>query len=82
MLHRHEKQKEEEERREEKKRREKKKEKKKMPLPFRNIYAAYGSSQSKGRIRTVAATLHHGHSKAGSEPHLGPTAQLMAMPYP
>ena len=28
--------------------------------------AAYGSSQARGRIRAVAASLHHSHSSAGS----------------
>ena len=28
-----------------------------------------GSFQAMGRIRAVAAGLHHSHSKAGSEPH-------------
>ena len=40
----------------------------------------YGRSQAKGRIRTVAAGLHHSHSNTGFEPHLQPTPQLMAMP--
>ena len=41
-----------------------------------------GSSQSRGGIRTAAASLHHSHSNAGSEPQLQPTPQLMAMPDP
>ena len=44
--------------------------------------AAYGSFQARGQIGTVAASLHYSHSKAGSEPHLQPTPQLMAMPDP
>ena len=35
-----------------------------------------------GLIRAVAAALHQSHSNARSEPHLGPTPQLMAMPDP
>ena len=40
---------------------------------------AYGDSQARGRIRAVAAGLHHSHSNMGSEPRLQPTPQLMAM---
>ena len=40
---------------------------------------AYGGSQARGLIEAVAACLHHSHSNAGSEPHLQPTPQLMAM---
>ena len=43
---------------------------------------AYGGSQARGLIRVVAASLHHIHSNAGSEPHLRPTPQLMATPDP
>ena len=42
--------------------------------------AAYGGSQARGRIRTVAASLRQSHSKAGSEPRLRTTPQLMATP--
>ena len=42
----------------------------------------YGGSQAKGRIRAVAASLHHSHSDAGSQPCLQPTPQLMATPDP
>ena len=41
--------------------------------------AAYGGSQSRSQIRGLAPGLCHSHSNAGSEPHLRPTAQLMAM---
>ena len=41
---------------------------------------AYGGSQARGRIRAVAAVLHQSHSDAGSELHLRPTPQLLAMP--
>ena len=40
---------------------------------------AYGSSQARGRTGAAAASLHHSHSNAGSEPRLQPTPQLMAM---
>ena len=43
---------------------------------FRAVPMAYGSSQARGRIRAVAASLYHNHSKARSEPHLQPTPQL------
>ena len=48
---------------------------------FRDTPTAYGGSQARGRIRAAAASLHHSHSNAGSEPHLQPTSQLMAMPF-
>ena len=38
----------------------------------------YGGSQARGQIGAVAASLQHTHSSTGSEPHLGPTPQLMA----
>uniref|UniRef100_A0A4X1UWI1 Exocyst complex component 7 n=1 Tax=Sus scrofa TaxID=9823 RepID=A0A4X1UWI1_PIG len=44
--------------------------------------AAHGGSQARGQIGAATAGLHHSHSHAGSEPHLGPTPQLMAMPDP
>ena len=43
---------------------------------------AYGGFQARGQIGAVAASLHHRHSNAGSEPHLQPTPQDMAMPDP
>ena len=43
---------------------------------------AYEGSQARGLIGAVAAGLHQSHSNAGSEPHLQPTPQLMAMPDP
>ena len=49
---------------------------------FRATPAAYGGSQARGPIGATAASLHHSHSHAGSEPHLPPTPQLMAMPVP
>ena len=41
---------------------------------------AYGGSQGRGRIGTVATGLRQSHSNTGSEPRLQPTLQLMAMP--
>ena len=49
---------------------------------FRAALSSYGGYQTRGRIGAVAAGLHHSHSNAGSEPCLGPTPQLMAMPEP
>ena len=43
---------------------------------------AYGSSQARGWIGAIAASLHHSHSNAGSGPCLWPTPQLMATPDP
>ena len=43
---------------------------------------AHGSSQARGQIGAAAAGLHQSHSKAGSEPRLQPTPQLMATPDP
>ena len=37
---------------------------------FRAAPAAYGSSQARDRMKATAASLHHGHSNTGSEPHL------------
>ena len=52
-------------------------------LPFLGpLPAAYGSSQARGLIGAVAASLRHSHSNARSEPCLRPTPQLMAMPDP
>ena len=34
--------------------------------------AAYGSSQTRGQIRAVAASLHHSHSNTRSSSHLQP----------
>ena len=45
---------------------------------LRAALAAYGGSQARGGIRTVAASLHHSHM--GSEPRLQPTPQLTATP--
>ena len=41
---------------------------------------AYGGSQARGLVGAIAASLHHSHSNAGSEPHLWPTPQLTATP--
>ena len=43
---------------------------------------ADGSSQDRGLIGAVAAGLCHSHSNTGSEPHLRPTLQIVAMPDP
>ena len=43
---------------------------------------AYGGSQTRGRIRAVATSLHQSHSNSGSELRLQPTPQLMATPDP
>ena len=53
-------------------------------LLFRAACAAYGSSQARGPIRTADVGLHHSDSNAGSELHLWPTSQLLAMldPWP
>ena len=42
----------------------------------------YGGSQARGRIGSVAASLHQSRSYAGSEQRLQPTPQLMAKPDP
>ena len=39
---------------------------------------AYRGSQARDPIRAIAASLHHSHSNAGSEPHLQPTRHLTA----
>ena len=41
--------------------------------------AVHGGSQARGRNGAVAASLHHSHSNAGSEPRLQPTLQPSAM---
>ena len=42
---------------------------------------AHGSSQARSQIG-AAAGLHHSHSNAVTESHLGPTPQLTATPDP
>ena len=49
-------------------------------LVFRATLMAYGGSQTRGKIWATAADLCH--SNMGSELHLWPTLQLMAMPDP
>ena len=44
--------------------------------------AACGASQARALIGATAASLHHSHSSAGSEPHLRPTPQPTATPEP
>ena len=51
-------------------------------LLFRATSTAYGSSQARGRIGAIAASLYHSHSNAGSEPSMQPTPQLIAKPDP
>ena len=43
---------------------------------------ANGSYQTRGPTRAAAASLHHSHGSARSEPCLQPTAQLTAVPDP
>ena len=47
---------------------------------FRAAPVAYGSSQGRVQIWTIAAGLCHSHGKVESELHLRPTPQLMATP--
>ena len=49
---------------------------------FRAAPAAYGSSRARGRIRAVAASLHHSKNNSKSKTCLQPTPQLMATPDP
>ena len=49
---------------------------------FRAAPVAYGGSQARGWIGTVATSLHQSHSNSRSEPRLRPTPQLMATPHP
>ena len=49
---------------------------------FRAKPTAYGGSQGRGQIRAVASNLQDNNSNAGSELHLQPTQQFMAMPDP
>ena len=44
--------------------------------------AEYGSSQARGQIRAVAASLHYSHSNAGSKLRLRSTPHLTATPDP
>ena len=43
---------------------------------------AYGGSQARGRIRAVAAGLHHSHSNARSEPWSATYTTAHATPDP
>ena len=49
---------------------------------FRSAPTAYGSSQARGPIGAVAASLHCNHSNMGSELRLWPIPQFTAMPDP
>ena len=51
-------------------------------LLFTDALAAYGSSQVRGQIRAVTASLYHSHSNARSKPWLRTTPQIMATPDP
>ena len=46
-------------------------------LLFRAAPAAYGVSQAKGQISTVATSLYQSHSNTGSQPSPQPTAQSL-----
>ena len=46
---------------------------------FRATPVAYVSSQVRGRVGAVAASLNHSHSNTESNMHLQPTPQLMAI---
>ena len=48
-------------------------------LLFRATAMAYGNFQASNRIGAAAAGLHHSHGNVGSELHLWPTLQLVAM---
>ena len=39
-------------------------------LPFRAARNSYGSSQTRGPIGAIAASLHHSHNNTGSKPHM------------
>ena len=45
---------------------------------FRARPAAYESSQARGRIRAVFASLCYSHNKTGFKPHVQPTPWLAA----
>ena len=47
---------------------------------LRAAQMAYGSSQARGPIGAVTASLQHSHSNTRSKLHLWPTPQRMAMP--
>ena len=48
-------------------------------LLFRAAPTAYGGSQARGPIGAAAASLHHSHGNAGSEPPLQAPLQLKTM---
>ena len=45
---------------------------------FRASPVAYGSSQARGPIGAIAASLHHSHSNVGSKLYLQPTPWITA----
>ena len=51
-------------------------------LLFRAAPEAYGGSKARGPIGALTTGLHHSNSYAGSQPHLRPIPQLMAMLHP
>ena len=53
-----------------------------FPSIFRVASVAYGGSQARGLIGSVANGVCHSHSNVGYVPHPRPTPQLMAMPEP
>ena len=46
-------------------------------LLFKAAPMSQGSSQSRGKIRAAATSLHHSHSSTGSNPRLQPIPQLV-----
>ena len=52
------------------------------PFFFRATPKSCGSSQARGQVWAIAASLCHSHRNMGSEPHLWTKPQLMAMPDP
>ena len=47
---------------------------------FRDALMAHGRSQASCQIGAAAAGLHHPYGNTGSELHLGPMPQFVAMP--
>ena len=52
------------------------------PIPFflMVVPMAYGGSQARDLIETIATGLYHSHSNARSEPHLRPNTTAQATP--
>ena len=51
-------------------------------LSFRAALMAYGGSQARDLVGTVAVGIRHSHSNLGSKLHLRLTPQLTAVPDP